>query len=274
MKYCLRYSNQSKRLKEADEISIIYNRQDTALPAFLEEWKDKKVILVVNNVKEFEIHQEWKKLNAIHDKYPEYDFEVCFNHKEVPAIVLIDDIAANLQIPWFVQLPITNWDALHYFVDGGVSQVYVAEELGFDLEAVAAYCHSHNVKIRIFPNVAQASIKGADPLKKFFVRPDDIEFYGQYVDVCEFWCEYDQQDIYFKIYKGGKWLGPLKDIIKDFDHDIDNKHIVPIFGPTRVKCGKRCLKGRPCAICEKIYDVSLALKNSNFIIQSKKNRGV
>jgi len=259
MKYCLRYSNKSKRLAEADEISIIYDRQDVALLTFLEEHKAQTIILMVDKVKEFDIYQEWKKLNAIHDKYPEYKIEVCFNHKEVPAIVIIE-LGEKLNIPWFSNVPITDWDSLYYFIEGGVHQVYVAEELGFDLEAVSTFVHAHNALVRVYPNVAQASVKGANQLKKFFIRPDDIDFYSQYVDVCEFWCDYDQQDVYYKIYTSGKWFGPLKEIIKDFDCDIDNRYIISPFAKYRVNCTKQCLKGHYCQMCDKVYMIVQTMK--------------
>lgn len=252
MRYSLRYSNKCKKLAEADEIIITYDQQSAALLTFLEEHPAQTIILMVNKVQDFADHQEWKKLNAIAAKCPNYKFEVCFNHREVPAIVLVE-LGEKLNVPWFSSAPITDWDSLHYFIDGGVHQVYVAEELGFELEAVSAFVHQHNALVRVYPNVAQASVSGSNQLKKFFIRPDDIEFYSKYIDICEFWCDYAQQDAYLKIYKSGKWIGSLKQIIKDFDCDIDNKYIIPLFAQTRINCGKQCLKSRGCQVCDKVY---------------------
>lgn len=272
MKYSFRYCNSIKQhLKAADEITIIYDRQDTALLDFLAEYNGQRIILVVEKVKDFEIHQEWKKLDAIHEKYPEYDIQVCFG-QEAP-IEEVAAITANLSLPWFSTKPLVTWDQLHYYLGLGVAQVYIAEDLGFELEKVAALCRKYNAEIRVFPNVGQASIKQAPALTKFFIRPEDVDAYEPYIDTFEFWCEDAQQFIYRKIYENRLWYGELREIIKDFNSDIDSKRMMPLFGATRVNCGKRCLKGGHCNICGKIYDISKALEQSNMII-TKKNRSV
>lgn len=260
MEYSIRYYNSGKHhIKDFNEIIIKYDRQDAALLDFFKEYGGHRIVLMVDAVKEFEIHQEWRKLNAIHGEYPEYQFEVCFNHMEAPFSELIK-LGDQLDIPWFTNMNITTWDMLHYYLNSGVSQVYIAETLGFELQEVAALCHRTATRVRVYPNVAQASVREAPALKKFFIRPEDLEAYEDCVDVCEFWCEDMQQVIYKKIYEKGLWYGPLREIIKDFDCDINSKHILPMFGSVRKNCGKRCLRGRHCQICEKIYDISKALE--------------
>lgn len=274
MEYSIRYCNSCKPyFRQFQEIIIKYDCQDIALLDFLKEYQDYRIILMVDEVKEFDIHQEWRKLNAIHEQYPEYKIEVCFNHMEAPLTELMR-LGSQLTIPWFSNINIVTWDMLHYYLNCGVSQVYIAEALGFELQEVAALCHNRGVRIRVYPNVAQASVREAPALMKFFIRPEDAELYAQYIDVFEFWCEDIQQHIYRKIYQNGEWYGPLREIIKDFDCDIDSRRLLPVFGSIRINCGKRCLKGRPCHICDKLYDISKTLESSNVIIKKESNKGV
>ena len=273
MKYSLRYYNTGKQhLKNADEIIIKYDRQDVALLDFLEEYKDKRIILDVVNAKEFDVHHEYKKLNAIKQQYPEYNVQVCFG-TDAP----IDEaakIGELLEYPWFSHRHIGDWDTLNYYLSKGVAQVYITEALGFDMAAVASLCYKHRAEVRVYPHVAQSCVREAPAIKKFFIRPDDMPYYEQYIDVVEFWCDYEQQPIYQRIYTNEKWYGPLREIIKDFDSDFDNKHIIPVFGQTRANCGKKCMRGSHCSICDKVYDISLALKETNLIVQKKNDRGV
>lgn len=273
MEYSFRYYSSGKQhLKTVDEVIIKYDRQSEELLSFLEEFKDQRIILDVVDTKDFDVHNEYKKLNAIQEQYPEYNVQVCFG-VDAP----IDEaaqIGEQLKYPWFSHRHIGDWDTLDYYLSKGVAQVYITEALGFDMEIVSKLCHAKGVSVRIYPNVAQSCVRTGPAVKKFFIRPDDISYYEPYIDVIEFWCDEQQQPIYKRIYDNQKWFGPLREIIKDFNSDFDNKHILPVFGATRVNCGKKCMRGRHCTICDKLYDVSVALKDSNIIVQKKENRGV
>jgi tetratricopeptide (TPR) repeat protein len=94
--------------------------------------------------------------------------------------VIKPDIKARmdaLKLPWFSGLFAHTWDQLHYLISLGVSDIYVVEDLCFELPAVAKECHKHNIRVRVIPNVAQSSINASAPLKKFFIRPEDIDIY-------------------------------------------------------------------------------------------------
>ena len=47
--------------------------------------------------------------------------------------------------------------------------------------------------------MAQSSVTEIDPYLKFFIRPNDIELYAQYIDTIEFWGPEDRQDVLFEI---------------------------------------------------------------------------
>lgn len=45
---------------------------------------------------------------------------------------------------------------IYALIDRKVSDIYIVEELGFDLINVANVLHKNNINVRIFPNVAQS----------------------------------------------------------------------------------------------------------------------
>lgn len=264
MKYCLNYANSSKLMAEADEIKIRYDGEVKELLAFLEKYGEhSEVILEVMNLAKWQEREDWKLLDALNEKYPQYRIKVCFPAGAEEAVI------GNLSLPYFYGKAVTTWDELIYYVKSGVCDVYIAEDLGFEVSAVAKYCHDNNVTVRAYPNIAQASVGGAHPLKKFFIRPDDVDCYEGLIDVLEFWCAPHQTDVYFKVYRNQKWLGELREIIKDFDCDIHNSHIVPGFAQARIDCGKRCLRGKPCHICDRIYSISKKLQDRNLMVKKK-----
>ena len=56
------------------------------------------------------------------------------------------------------------------------------KDLGFELPLVRAFCNEHGVRIRCFANVAQSRWEGTPIFKKFFIRPEDVDIYEDYVE--------------------------------------------------------------------------------------------
>ena len=63
MKYCLIYQpNKERLMSKADELSIIYNRADTTLPDFLEKYREKRIII---NIDEDFKESDFKLIKAL-----------------------------------------------------------------------------------------------------------------------------------------------------------------------------------------------------------------
>ena len=271
MKYCGQYSNKID-MSLFDEISIIYNKQDSQLISFLQEHLNQRIILIVKDIEDFLQAEEWKKLNAIHEKYSAFNFAVCFKNlctfQEAPSA--LQHCMQELKVPFFTGHIVTNFDQLQYLCNLGVSDVYLAEDICFDLKRARAVCERYKVQIRAFPNVGQCSVKSGPALKKFFIRPEDVEVYSDCIDTLEFWGPLDRQVTLLQIYKKGIWFGDLKDLILDFDLSFDSKTIIPDFARIRKNCGRRCMKGEHCSICDTMYQISQKLADRNIIIKQKK----
>lgn len=270
MKYCVEdYTNLSDEFKnEVDEITIYYQNQITPeLVEFFEQNKEKRINLYIEDADEFFKKHQYKAVAAICEKYPEYNISLQFEKfiKEY-----YDEYLSRAYVPFYYRTRVNNWDTLQGLVALGVSDIYIVEDLCFELPKVSELMHSKNIQVRAFPNVAQSTWDLTSDLKKFFIRPEDISVYENYIDVLEFFGPSKDFEIYYKIYtKDQKWFGKLNEIIIGFNSDLDSRFIIPNFAESRVKCGKNCMKGGKCQICDRIEDLSHNLEASNFIVKTE-----
>jgi len=262
MKYCLNYNKDtqySKSIQKADEWNILYNSKDNTLLEFLELYKDKRINIYVNeeNINFSFLYELCQKYNNIYIKFNTAHY-----------LDIIKKSKPNFK--FFLDMQINNWDVLIGILELGVTDVYIVEDLGFEIDKISNIIKKYNVQSRVFPNIAQSKWSDTNPLKKFFIRPEDIDIYSAYIDVVEFYNVDKQIDIYYTIYsEKKKWYGRLDEIILDFDSDIDNKYIIPRFAEMRIRCGKKCLKGDICRRCEDIEKLSDSLKKSKLIVSTK-----
>ena len=244
-------------LQEFDEIIIEYHGQNDALKRLLEQYSDKKVILAVNNPTQFFETQEDKILNGYYIDYPNFIVRFYDHHKFYeysPAILQL--IKERMFAPYFFGGYIANFDQLHYIFTTGASEVYLVEDICFDLLRAKSLCDRHEVKIRAFPNIAQSCVRSTPPLKKFFIRPEDIEIYSEVIDTVEFYTEdLCRQNVLLKIYKRGKWHGDLNPLILDLNFSFESGLIEPEFGRLRRSCARKCMRGESCRACENIQHI-------------------
>jgi hypothetical protein len=274
MRYCVDYKRDFKYLKEVDELNIVYNRKDTSLLEFLLLYKDKRINIAIHDESDFIDNECIKLFDAFKEQYPELNFVFKLNSYRISRDLFEIIKASEQKYKVFFDEFVRDWDTLNGYLELGVSDVYIVEELGFEIENAAAVAHAHNTQIRVFPNVAQSSWNRSPALRKFFIRPEDVDIYESYVDVMEFFARTDNPDsiaTYYKIYAiDKKWFGKLNEMILSFDNDIDSRCILSIFAERRLNCGKRCSKGRPCNVCGAIEQLSATLEEQQMIITKPK----
>lgn len=265
MEYCLNYNKDtehSNSIKEVNEWNIKYNSKDTTLLEFLDLYRTKRINLFIED-EEVDFVFLTELCNKYSNLYIKFKGDYYF-----------DKIIENKpNFKFFFDTQISDWDVLIGVLKMGATDVYIVENLAFEIDKVAEIVHSYNAKVRVFPNIAQSKWNETSALKKFFIRPEDIEDYSNYIDVIEFYNVDKKIDIYYNIYcKKQKWFGKLNEIIIDFNSEIDNKYIIPRFAEMRIKCGKNCLKGGHCRRCEVIEELSNSLEQSELIVKIDKNK--
>ena len=273
MKYCLPYDG-SKIMSELDELIIAYdNNVDEAIQRVLsrELVPKSRIIFAVKNIREFKENNQHKFFIELKNdkKYNEYNFALKFPRESKDFYDIYEELKEN-DIPFFFDSYVRDWDTLYYYINLGVSDVYIVEALAFELNLLGPVAHEKGISIRAFANVCQGLPADSNPLKSFFIRPEDVFVYEKYIDVLEFYGEPNIQQVAYKVYAHDKkWSGSLNELIIGLEKDIDNRQIIPIFGAMRTKCGKRCIKGQTCSICNHTEAIATHMAKNNTFFRKK-----
>ena len=267
MKYCVPYKRNFKYIDEIDELDIRYKKEDTKLLEFLKKFGENKRVNIQINYDELENNLEFFK--ALRKSYPKIDFALVISSPYWKNYSHVHQKLGEHNIKFFFIHEINNWDELHGYLNlkPCPCDVIITEDLCFQLKDVAELVHSKGVRVRTYANVGQSTWNDTPALKKFFIRPEDIYIYEDYIDVINFWGKEESVGTYYKIYAiDKKWFGKLNEIILSLDTDIDSRFLLPSFAKRRLNCGKRCLKGKSCQICEATEQLSATLEKHNLMI--------
>ena len=260
MKYCGHYNNKNFHNKDFDEWIFNYPENNPNLimkmRSLKEENCDKRIII---DISDFCGEPNWEILSASVREYPSSAILIT---KE--QIDFVPQIRMN-KIDWFFANGCSSWDMLKECIDYGVSDVYIINELGFDIKNVSAYCKKNKTKVRIYPNIAQNSalLLTIGAYTSFYVRPEDVPLYEEYVDVFEFFGAPEKEGVLYEIYSDEEWLSDLELLILNIptprDKRTKNNFIAEVFGKSRLDCKKKCIYN-DCAICANCVSAAKAIK--------------
>lgn len=259
MKYAIKYykGGEDNLLTKADEIIIKYTHKTTEIIDFVQKWRPEQRVII--NVCEYTGREPLEDcldiFAAAAAAHPNIALTMNFKKDDV-----INQRCKETRIPFFYSDLVYSPDVLTLFINSGASDVYIANEYGFSLKDISTQCKYKGVNIRIYPNVAQSSAGYYEnSFSCFFVRPEDIELYSDYVDVCEFYGPLDKQSVLYNVYNDKHWSGDLKDIIIGLEYSIDSRTITPYFGNARLRCNKMCTYGK-CQICKNTQKLAKTLE--------------
>lgn len=272
MKYCVPYDRNFHYLNEIDEVIVPFNDSLDFFKRLIDKKRihHSRIILDIEDSMVF--HEDWKTyypvLKELKEKH-EINYALRFDVYSDLFLDFYEELKL-LDIQFFFKTFVRDWDVFHGFIKLGVSDLYIVESLAFELNLLGPAAHAKGISIRVFANVCQNSWSGGDSLKSFFIRPEDVEIYAPYVDIIELFEGNVNLSILYKIYaKDKKWFGDLQDIITGLNQPLDSRRVLPFFAEMRVKCGKKCMKGNPCKICERIVSAAKTLEENNFILKRK-----
>ena len=179
MAFAARWDSRSKYLNDIDELIIPFHGTTDKLTDFLDAHINQRIII--------DIQEPWRSFfGAIFAPIGEKYTNVALRLSELNPDMISD--IKNTKIPFFFTEVAVEWEKFHELVNYGISDIYIGEQLGFELDDVGRAAARAGIRTRIFPNVAQSARTSTDPLKKFFLRPEDVDLYNRrYISTFEFY---------------------------------------------------------------------------------------
>lgn len=260
--------NNDKYNEIAKEFNILFiksrNRLEDLL-VFVKEYKDTRINITFTQGVDIPVLTSARAVN-----------ENVYVQIQASDMMIIPKLQEN-NIPFFFNMEnsVTNYTNLDCFIHMGVSDIYIADDLCYNLKQVSEYCHAHNVNIRMSLNhiPSTALDRGVNPRSPFF-RPQDIDELSNYIDVFEFDCGEDFSwgkfnVLYRNWFQKKNWHGQLKDINDDVYFDFSNESLYPDLSSFKMQCERRCNKraSSPCRKCEQWVSVADTLTEKGLRFQ-------
>lgn len=271
MHYCITLGRGIEAPDDIAEIIIPYDeiKDKSDVFEYIKQHSNQRIIIRINDLDAFEKRHDLKNFERFKAETADMDIPELDNW-----CLLFCEISANLKvqlidakIPYFTRCLVSDWESFDYWLHTDVTDIQISGDLAFDLKRTSKLAKAAKKKIRIFPNIAQdAADQGK--INSFFVRPEDVSIYENYIDVIELYGSPSQQIVYYKIYNDDKqWRSQLSDIIYRLDSPIDNRCITEEFGARRIGCRKVCIKGGNCRFCFHQEELSKCLKEKDSFLR-------
>lgn len=247
MKYCLRSRVSDAYLRRADQIKVEYRDYLSLIDVF-EKYPKAEVVL------EMDANYNDGKIDKA--KIKQFNILSKGRLKLCVADLSIGAWAKENNIPYYYGYPIKTYYDLRSLIKCGVCAVRLDAPLFFELTKVKYLFERENVniEIRAVANVAYlATIPHENGICGTYIRPEDVDEYGKYINVIEFeGVSLKQEEALYRIYAQERtWPGELNDIILNFNAPATNRMIDDMT--FRIDCEQSCQ--RPVGLCRRCYSI-------------------
>lgn len=164
--------------------------------------------------------------------------------------------ATQRDILWYYRYPINNFYEAKRLKDLGAYSILIDSPLSHSMDDLKYLGFN---EVRIVPNIAYyAHIPSSNGVLGSYIRPEDIEEYGGYINVIEFEdCDKKKEQALYRIYMEDKeWSGALETIITNLNYPGVNRMIPENFALKRMNCGQACITGAHCKLCYRYLDLA------------------
>lgn len=166
--------------------------------------------------------------------------------------------------------PIVNYRLFAYVVNLGVTDVYIMDDLCYDLKRVREAADKAGVHIRLILNRIPSMLlgKGEDVRSPIFI-PETVDELDKYIDTVEFdtgnsWA---RLETLYKIWFIKKeWRENLRAINLDLKIDIPNESMIPNFTVYKMNCKYKCGYGSVCKKCNQFYEMAKDLDSKGIAL--------
>ena len=254
-------------LNDNVQLNIKYKPKIAQLNNFIEEYGSHRINIIFTD---FDKDRDFPILRGLLDKFTESELISCFPKYNKQ----LENFLVQNNIPHYYNEFVTTFDKFNGFLDLKVTDIFIAEELAFSAKILSENAKKKNIALRFYCNVCQSSWDEIDPIKAFFVRPEDIYLYEDFT--IEFFIndkDVNKLNVLYEVYTRSKnWFGKISEIITGYTRDELNRCIIFQFGQSRFNCGHRCMYDLkwPCVICDGIAQLSKILQAENLAVQIDK----
>lgn len=170
-------------------------------------------------------------------------------------------------------LPIQSYCLLEWALETGATDIYIAEDLFYNLDNVYSKCQEKNVKIRMILNrLPHISVVSATlPTVQAF-SPRDYELLDNYIETAEFDCgdKYDwvkAEVLYRKWFIEHDWNDDARYLNEDIVLPYPVQSIPPELTKFRISCQRRCMTSaiNHCGKCKRFLLQSYRNKDNNLV---------
>jgi len=275
MRFACEFYNMFFNIGEYDEL-IVYlspSHDIDKIEDFFKKHPEQTITIYIDDSKHFNQYHWLSKLITLvpTDKY-NWQLKLKNPWDENTQEIVQD--CNNMGIPFFYDIFVDSWEVLYNIVKYKPAEVYITNSLAFDIQEVSKVLHENNIKVRVYPNIAQSSVPDDNDITSFFIRPEDARHYVDYVDTMEIFAPIDQDILkafYYLMYSNCiKWMGPLNQFIIGLDEQpCLNNAIIDTFGPVRLKCKRECTHFKNCRMCHLAAEFGQLLTEHQLGLQYK-----
>ena len=244
------------------------------LISFVENYSNKRInIRIIGNDIPLNHLVTLSRINKnIHVKLDLYQFSCVERLKEKDIKFYFDQ-----------HVPATTFIFLDELLNLGVSDVYIADDLCYNLENVSKRCKKDGVQIRLILNRIPATTPYAfSDVRAPIFTPRNFPELDQYIDVAEFDCFYeDESDAYnwnkFNVlykawFKKHDWFNDLREINSDLEIFYPVRQQMPNFIERKLNCGRQCVYNDRCRKCDIVMEIAELLYEDDVYIKQPKGK--
>lgn len=154
------------------------------------------------------------------------------------------------KVPFYYKFPIDSYYDFQALEELGVEYIRIAAPLTHNVMFLK---NREKVQVRTVPNIAyDAYIPRTSGAEGGWIRPEDISYYENGIDVFEFEGNLDltQEKTMWEIYKKGSWPGNLDLLITNLNQNVLNVGLPEDFGHYRSTCRQVCMQTGSCHYCK------------------------
>ena len=259
MKIALPWSIDEEIRNYTDEYNILYvekpnNYEDLII--FLKDKPNARFNLIIPP--DFDI----EKLIVLTTLYPnvyictKYEYGIYKKYKDF-----------NIPFYFDTSFLISTFRDLEYVANLGVTDVYIQDDLCYNLKNVRKFCDLHNLRVRLIVTQIPSHLpdRGLNIRSPWFI-PEVVDELSKYIDVIEFEGPRARQWIQIKTlyeiwHKDREYRNNIQDINSDLQIEIPNQSLIPNFLIYKMNCQYKCAYGSACRKCNQFVSMAEDLYN-------------